>query len=410
MSENENRGNMLFIERAHAAARFREMFEEEAGKKLNNQELKERISQSGWTVDSTALGSYFFAIEHLETHLNDMFWQCGIGSDSVREIRKIHRRYRKLCIDRGLSSEEYSFTLSASLTPIDEPSFNKAAATQLIDALDENIGSVLGIDPNTVNHLAMGYQLSAQATGKQSEPPPPNTPPIDKAPTNGPVDTGPEPSVKQGDHAPRETNTLTPKTTHPADNSLDQHPPKEPPTPISPETAEERFKGLQQKNRKLAKQVINRLKISSDVMEIDEGMGYAMTELRNPLLFENGLNPNLCKDYLILHCFTQLTAMSLALQDIGATCQNGQLLDPRYQPSQTLANALDEGLAARDVYQAAEYMTLRQRALARAGVPVDDIYTTVTEEFLEPLEANFFSIIECWRLMGWELDLANTNN
>ncbi len=299
--------------------------------------------------------------------------------------------------------------MGASLSPIDEPSFNEAAATQFTNALDENIGSVLRTDPNTINHQAMGYQLGAQATGNLSEQPVANNPPLNGITTERPVGSEPDPAVEQNDHVPRETAPLATQKTKPkSDHS--ENPSTELPEPLSPETAKERFKALQQKNRKLAKQVVHRLKISSDVMEIDEGMGYLMTELRTPLLFENRQYPDVCTDHLALHCFTRLTSMSLALYEIEILCQNGPPLNRQFLPSHTLANAFGEGLSSRDLYQSSEGATLRQRALSALGTPTNDLYTGVTEELLEPLEIHFFAIIECWRLMKWQLDLADTNN
>lgn len=97
MSENENRGNMLFIEKALAVQTLRKFYEKEDREKtqaegleyedkpLSMRSLAERITAQGWTIDGGHISRYDYAVSTLMKSISNAFW-AGAGHPLVRQI------------------------------------------------------------------------------------------------------------------------------------------------------------------------------------------------------------------------------------------------------------------------------------------------------------------------------------
>lgn len=104
MVENEQRGNMLFIERAEAAVNLRQAFAQEDGvdpESFPLRDLAERISATGWTVHYANLSPMLYAVERLLPHMPAAFWDAGMGRPAVKQIRKLHEAAIQLWGIRG---------------------------------------------------------------------------------------------------------------------------------------------------------------------------------------------------------------------------------------------------------------------------------------------------------------------
>ena len=107
MSENENRGDMLFIEKAVAVQKLKQIYgredrgkarregREHDGKPLSIRALAQRITAQGWTIDHSHISRYEYAVNSLLKALPDAFW-AGAGHPLVRTIRKHDVAYTKL--------------------------------------------------------------------------------------------------------------------------------------------------------------------------------------------------------------------------------------------------------------------------------------------------------------------------
>lgn len=104
MSENENRGNMLFIEKAIAVQKLRQIYEEEDRKKvltegneyekkpLSIRNLAERITAQGWTINHSHIIRYDYATNTLMKAIPDAFW-TGAGHSLVINLKKHNVAY-----------------------------------------------------------------------------------------------------------------------------------------------------------------------------------------------------------------------------------------------------------------------------------------------------------------------------
>lgn len=86
--ENEERGDMLFIERAIAAVDTKLMLEARDGKVLGSSALSRELKLMGWSIDQSNLGQLIYAHETLFPIIPNTFWN-GLGHASVKKIRKI---------------------------------------------------------------------------------------------------------------------------------------------------------------------------------------------------------------------------------------------------------------------------------------------------------------------------------
>lgn len=90
MIENEMRGHTLFIERATAAAQFRDHFQQqpEFSGSISISELSRQISSSGWTVNNSNLNQMIYAHDLLLPIVPNALWE-GAGFPFIKKIRKL---------------------------------------------------------------------------------------------------------------------------------------------------------------------------------------------------------------------------------------------------------------------------------------------------------------------------------
>ncbi len=107
MVENESRGDMIFIERALAVERYKQLFreldEQEAlaqgeiyeHKDLSSRKLAERISKTGWIVNQSHIVRYNYAANTLLEAIPTALWN-GSGQSVVRSISSLYNAYEIL--------------------------------------------------------------------------------------------------------------------------------------------------------------------------------------------------------------------------------------------------------------------------------------------------------------------------
>ncbi len=148
MSENEERGDTLFIEKALAVQEFRRVYEEEDraaaetrgetwhGKPLTIRALAERITAQGWTVDNTHISRYEYATEQLLPIVPTALWAGG-GHLLIKNIRRLEKAYTAFwaAIDAGRDNPQRIQDLFFdTLRAFDDESIDIEGFTQALDA------------------------------------------------------------------------------------------------------------------------------------------------------------------------------------------------------------------------------------------------------------------------------------
>ena len=136
MSENENRGGMLFIEKALAVQKLRQLYSAEDREKceqegrgfinppLSTRQLAERITADGWNISASHITRYDYAVNTLLGGISEAFWY-GAGHPLVRTLRKYDKAYTRFWLESAPGK--------ASPSQID---------THFIEALRENDGEI----------------------------------------------------------------------------------------------------------------------------------------------------------------------------------------------------------------------------------------------------------------------------
>jgi ParB family protein of integrating conjugative element (PFGI_1 class) len=190
MSENENRGGMLFIEKALAVQKQRKLYEEEdrekatkAGKEfdaapLSMRKLAERITADGWTISASHITRYDYAANTLLKGMSEVFW-AGAGHSLVRELRKYDTAYTRYWQESEAGQADPDQIETQFLEALSEADGESFYMKGFLRSLNERLAKLLGSDPNTISievgailNGAIDLPLSGDSDG-DPEPQPP---------------------------------------------------------------------------------------------------------------------------------------------------------------------------------------------------------------------------------------------
>jgi ParB family protein of integrating conjugative element (PFGI_1 class) len=177
MIENENRGHMLFIEKALAVQTLRELYEEEDrtrakqeglkydNKPLSGRMLAKRSTRDGWPISQSHISRYDYAVNTLLDGISQAFW-AGAGEPLVRQLRKYEKAYTRFWeeTDRGNRNTCYIKTLF--IDSLREHDGETVDIPGFLKTINEHLGDVLELDPSTV-----AAEVEAFISGSVSIPP-----------------------------------------------------------------------------------------------------------------------------------------------------------------------------------------------------------------------------------------------
>jgi ParB family protein of integrating conjugative element (PFGI_1 class) len=132
MVENEQRGDLLFVEKAIAAKRMRELIETDAGEAISGRELARRITDTGWTLSNQHLTRFEYTANFLLPALPTAFW-AGAGGRAVKRLRQLHIAYGNYWQTHNEDTEAYNTVFTRVLSENDEESLDFDAIQQGLD-------------------------------------------------------------------------------------------------------------------------------------------------------------------------------------------------------------------------------------------------------------------------------------
>lgn len=104
MSENDMRGNLLWIERCLGVRKVRELYEQQEERSVSQAELARKLKLDGYPVDRTLINRMDQTIQYLFPCIPNILWN-GMGRDAVRAILnlRIHAEaaWTKLSAEKG---------------------------------------------------------------------------------------------------------------------------------------------------------------------------------------------------------------------------------------------------------------------------------------------------------------------
>ncbi|TDB02092.1 ParB family protein [Halomonas marinisediminis] len=92
LSENDNRGQLLWIERAKGVVDAKVMYEEESSDTLSQRELVKRLAEDGYQVAQSHISKMLYTVEHLLPTLPNTLYS-GLGRPQVEKLIS----YREAC-------------------------------------------------------------------------------------------------------------------------------------------------------------------------------------------------------------------------------------------------------------------------------------------------------------------------
>lgn len=161
MSENDQRGNLLWIERCLGVMQSRQLYEQENGQPINQSELTRRLKADGYPVDRTHINRMDQTVQHLFPCIPNILWN-GMGHDSVRALLTLRtyaeNAWNKLVTEKGVSPTglDFSQVFSTALQHFDdEPESYVFQHVQ-----DELIGAMTeALRPNGVSYELILHEI-----------------------------------------------------------------------------------------------------------------------------------------------------------------------------------------------------------------------------------------------------------
>jgi ParB family protein of integrating conjugative element (PFGI_1 class) len=231
--ENDARGDLTFIDRAHAAHALRRLLEAETGTALSFRELASGLRERGYTIDHGSLVKMAYAIDTLYPCLPIAF-RAGLGGAQVERIHKLettltqfleHRQQSQTVIN---AAKQWYLSCLARYDNADLPyslePVQREVEHQVAELCDESLARV---------RADFSLIMMTGLPGQDAPPADPfiprkQTAPVPQQPQLKPIDTGPastEDAVTEADEGtvtPASASTLRsqqspPKSTLPND-------------------------------------------------------------------------------------------------------------------------------------------------------------------------------------------------
>ena len=146
MAENEERGAMIYIEKALAVKELQDIFNQDESKPLSSRKLAEKITHSGWSIGQTSISLMVYTVNELTQKLEKALW-AGMGRPQIVKLRALSNAYRNFCTSESLSPDFFEQTWHEVLTVCDDDELHIEAIRRFADQL---ISDELGIEYFTV--------------------------------------------------------------------------------------------------------------------------------------------------------------------------------------------------------------------------------------------------------------------
>ena len=134
MAENEERGDMIYIEKALAVKELQDIFSEDDNNILSSRKLAVKITESGWSIGHTSITLMLYTINELHKKIDRALW-AGLGSAQISKLRALHRAYTKFCQTQNISAEIFNKIWHEVLTICDDEELNIESIRRYADQL-----------------------------------------------------------------------------------------------------------------------------------------------------------------------------------------------------------------------------------------------------------------------------------
>lgn len=203
MSENEERGDTLFIEKALAVQQFREVYQEEdrvraeaAGEPFYDQPLTiralaERITAQGWTISNSHLSRLEYAANQLLPVVPNALW-AGAGVPLIKNLRRLEKGYDDFWATTEVGRDAPEVMTELFFEVLAEHNDDRIDIDGFTRTLNQAMGKRLGLSPLTV-----GAEVGAVMAG------------ITRTPAASAYGVDPDADLETGQDNDQETGQVT---------------------------------------------------------------------------------------------------------------------------------------------------------------------------------------------------------
>ena len=263
LRENELRGNLSFIDKAHAVLEAKRLLESEmSDSPISQRRLAKLITDRGLSISHSMISKMSYAVERL-LPLIPQALGAGMGKPQVEKLNTLERTCRQLWHHRALGSDaEFDETFAALCRRYDNPDWDIHSLTA---ALEHEIAEAADTSLHVIR-----LELEALMDGR------------------GPIAIEPILTDRAEPDRPGSVTRTKVLTPHPV-----ARPPMEALPPQSKAQPETTLSLLRDKAYRLAMQLAERNGFASVVTRLsDQGLGFMLTDVPDPDLTDS-LDPTL---------------------------------------------------------------------------------------------------------------------
>lgn len=141
--ENDTRGDLIFIDRAIAVMKLKQMLEEESGKTLSQRELSKRLAELGYRLSHSLISQMAYALDVLLPAM-PMALNTGMGRPQIEKLRSLDKASRTVWLHHSATDDDtgYEILWAGVLSDNDSDNWQYDACrrqleTMLAEALDQ---------------------------------------------------------------------------------------------------------------------------------------------------------------------------------------------------------------------------------------------------------------------------------
>ena len=166
LSENDNRGQLLFIERALALVEAKKLYEEQEGKEISQREFVKMLADDGYKVHRSNLVQMFNTVEHILPSMPETLY-AGMGRDQIVKLLSYRSIYLQIWSQvaeqlQTVQVEEFQPAFHEILAHFDSPESPELPWKLMLDHFLNMLNERTGVHYNILELVIDNLQIYKQ--------------------------------------------------------------------------------------------------------------------------------------------------------------------------------------------------------------------------------------------------------
>lgn len=157
--ENETRGDLIFIDKAHALRAVKQLIEEENGSAVSMRQLAEILRHKGYRISASIISYCEYAVSVLADAIPQVL-NAGMGRPQIERLRLLDHAAHRVWTAHALGDDAiYRAVFCEALAELDGPAW---AFDQARRAIESALADRAGLEPRYIS-LELGGELETPA-------------------------------------------------------------------------------------------------------------------------------------------------------------------------------------------------------------------------------------------------------